>query len=344
MPNSKSTEEVPVPAVYGIGNPLMDIIVRADASALEKLGAVPGSMNLVRHADQQAVMQLGRVTGRLPGGSCANTVRGTRWLMRVAGATAGVAYTGAVGNDEEGNAFADLLDKEGVEPFLARTDTPTGTSVIVVTPDSQRTMFTHLGACRDLTSAHVSRSCISGAAILHLTGYMWDTPGQEAAAVEAVRHARESGTSVSLDVADAFVVERYHDTLVDWLPGNVDLLFANEAELRALTGVEEGGEATLRAADRFASVVVMKTGPRGCIVNDHGSIHECPAHPADPVDTTGAGDAFAGGYLFGLTQGLTPAECALIANRLAGGIVTVAGCNYDALDPAEVATVFAKLP
>ena len=330
--------------LYGIGNPLIDIIVRAKEEGLQSLEAVPGSMNLVDYERQLSAMRAGSIVLRLPGGSCANTVRATRWLLRVAGSTARVSYTGAVGRDREGDAFEALLDTEGIEPMLARKATPTGSSVIVVTPDSQRTMFTYLGACRELGAADISPEAIQSARILHVTGYMWDTPNQEAAVASAVISARRSNTLVSLDIADRFVVDRYFDKLTSWIPGNVDLLFANEEELKALSGVTEGGERTLRAAASFAPTVVMKTGPDGCVVNDRGRILVSPAHPAEPMDTTGAGDAFAGGYLFGLLQKLPSEHCAAIANRLAGGIVTVAGCNYDALDPAAVARVFTELP
>ena len=320
----------------------MDIIVRADTDALDRLGAVPGSMNLVDYDQQQAALHSGTIARQLPGGSCANTVRAVRWLLRVAGSSAPACYTGGVGRDRAGDAFEALLDTEGVQPYLARKNTPTGSSVIVVTPDSQRTMFTYLGACRDLDSDDLDADAIRDARILHLTGYMWDTPNQEQAARIAVERARRTRTLISFDTADQFVVDRYHDSLVEWVPGRVDVLFANEQELRALTGEPAGGEKTLRAASRFAPNVVMKTGPRGCIVLDRDRVIESPAYPAQPLDTTGAGDAFAGGYIFGLIQKQSVDTCACMANRLAGGIVTVDGCNYDALDPGEIATAFSE--
>jgi sugar/nucleoside kinase (ribokinase family) len=331
-----------VPVLYGIGNPLMDIIVRSEMSALDILGAVPGSMNLVDYEKQQRALNSGSLVRQLPGGSCANTVRGARWLLRVAGSTALAGYTGGVGNDRAGSAFEALLDAEGVEPMLARKNTPTGSSVIVVTPDSQRTMFTYLGACRDLQPEDIKVDAIRSAKILHFTGYMWDTPNQEQAAATAVEHARRSKTVVSFDVADRFVVDRYRESLTAWIPGRVDLLFANEQELQALTGEQTGGETTLMAASKFAPRIVMKTGPQGCLVLDNGSISHSPAYGGDALDTTGAGDAFAGGYLFGLIQKQSVRNCARIANRLAGGIVTVDGCNYDALDPADVAKAFTE--
>lgn len=326
--------------MYGIGNPLMDLIVRVDHGALAALGVEPGSMNLVDYDRQQTALRSGTVARRLPGGSCANTVRAVRWLLRVAGSSATVTYTGSVGNDREGNAFEALLDTEGIRPILPRTNIPTGTSVILVTPDSQRTMFTYLGACRKLEQRDLSVPAIRDAKIVHFTGYMWDTENQKRAAQFAAEHARRSHALVSFDVADRFVVDRYRESLLEWIPGHVDVLFANRAELRALTGESAGDEETLRAAGHLAPTVVMKTGADGCAMLDADTVVVFPAHPADPLDTTGAGDAFAGGFLFGLIQRQPVAVCASVANRLAGGIVTVDGCNYDALRPEEVAEVF----
>ncbi|MFP4113337.1 MAG: adenosine kinase [Spirochaetota bacterium] len=322
--------------LYGVGNPLMDIIVRATHEAVERLGVVPGSMNLVDYDQQQRALRSGSVVRRLPGGSCANTVRGARWLMRNVGSNAEVTYTGAVGSDSNGDRFETLLDTEGVEPRLARKHTPSGTSVILVTPDSQRTMFTYLGACRELVATDIDMERVRNARVFHTTGYMWDSPGQEDAVRQAVRVARSAHTLVSFDVADPFVVERYHESLVDWIPGNVDLLFANEQELRALTGERGDDVAVLRAAAHLAPTVVMKVGPRGCIVAEKEEIIAADPHPAERADTTGAGDAFASGYLFGVAQRLEARRCAQVANIIAAAIVSVDGCNFDAVDGERV--------
>lgn len=322
--------------VYGIGNPLMDIIVRAPHEAIDALGVVPGSMNLVDYDQQQAAVAAGSVVRRLPGGSCANTIRGLRWLLRMVGSTAVPSYTGAVGNDHNGSSFEELLDTEGIDPLLARTHTPTGTSVIVVTPDSQRTMFTYLGACRDLQATDINHERVRASRILHTTGYMWDTPNQERAVREAVKAARAAHVKISFDIADPFVVQRYHESLSDWIPGHVDLLFANDEELRALTGVDGDDQEVIRAASTLASEVVMKVGARGCLVLCEGKVIRAEPHPATRTDTTGAGDAFASGYLFAVTQKLNPPERAAVANIVAGGIVSVDGCNFDALEERSV--------
>ncbi len=323
--------------LYGIGNPLMDIIVRASHESLELLGAVAGSMNLVDYERQQEAVAAGAVVRRLPGGSCANTVRGVRWLLEATGsASRRLYYTGAVGRDRTGDAFETLLDTEGVVPLLARKHTPTGSSVILVTPDSQRTMFTYLGACRDLDTSDVDLQRIRAAKVFHTTGYMWDTRSQEAAARSAASAARAGRTIVSFDVADPFVVQRSFDSLIGWIPGNVDVLFANEEELQALTRVRGPRERVLRAAAAFAPTVAMKTGRRGCMVLHKGTMVTADAYPAERIDTTGAGDAFAAGYLYGLLSGMDAAACAAVANIVAAAIVSVDGCNYDALERGRI--------
>lgn len=336
-----STRTPVAPALYGIGNPLMDIIVRAPAGSPEALGVSPGSMNLVDNGKQREAQRSGTIARRLAGGSCANTVRATQWLLKVAGSTASVAFTGGVGHDSEGDAFEELLDTEGVIPLLARKSTPTGSSVIVVTPDSQRTMFTYLGACRELETSDISIPTLDAAYIFHLTGYMWDTPNQEVAAKSAALEARRGGTLVSFDIADCFVVERYRDSLLEWIPGSVDYLFANEAEMAVLTGAGDSRAEILAAAQDLAPTVVMKIGADGCIFSSGGSIAESPAIAAEPLDTTGAGDAFAGGFIFALIQRQPLEVCAAMANRLAGSVVMVDGCDYNKLDPAAVAASFA---
>jgi sugar/nucleoside kinase (ribokinase family) len=322
--------------LYGIGNPLVDTIVRVQTDALERLGVVAGSMNLVDYEHQKKALGAGSTVRQLPGGSCANTVRGVKWLLGATGSALEVAYTGAVGRDRSGDGFEALLDTEGVVPVLARKATPTGSSVVLVTPDSQRTMFTYLGACRDLASADIDTQRVRSCKILHTTGYMWDTPNQEEAAREAVREARSANRLVSFDVADPFVVDRYHDSLSKWIPGNVDILFANAAELSALVAFRGEDEEILRRAKTFAPTVVMKTGRRGCMVYSAGKVTRCDALGDSRSDTTGAGDAFAAGFLFGLLHNNNVESCARTANAIAGQIVTVDGCNYDALDPARV--------
>jgi sugar/nucleoside kinase (ribokinase family) len=320
-----------VSSVLGIENPLMDFVGHVGFEAFEGLDVRPGTMNLV---DEELML---RVLARLPscetvpGGSCANTIRGIAWL-RGSGSVPQTRYSGAIGDDEIGRSFESGLRECGVEPLLSRKHSRTGVSVILATPDHERTMFTYLGACREYGPDDLPARALDEVGLLYITGYLWDTEPQKAAARGAVEHVRRRGATVCLDVADPFVVSRYREEFLAWIPGRVDILFANRAELTLLVGGgERDDEITLRAAARFAPTVVMKVGKEGSLCLHPRGIERGAAVAARVVDTTGAGDAFAAGYLYAHLAGKGPAEAANLGNRVAAKVVGVEGCRYDAL-------------
>lgn len=324
-------------SVFIMCNPLMDLIIPATPEWVRALGAVPGSMNLVDYASVENILSAIPSCTRVPGGSGANTARGLAWLAGKDGLIERPLYLGAVGGDREGRYFEELLGREGVGSLLAVKDSlPTGVSAILVTPDHERTMFTFLGACRLLDTADLPAEKVRESRFLYLTGYNWDTPNQEEAAREAVREVRGAGGTVCFDVADPFVALRYRDSLRSWLPGRVDLLFANRDELAALTGEDGGTDEILRAAEVYAPRVVMKTGKAGCSILAEGEIYRIPGEAVVPRDTTAAGDSFAAGFLFGLLLDRDLPFCGRLANRLASRMVTVTGCDYTGLDRDDV--------
>ncbi|MFP4562893.1 MAG: adenosine kinase [Spirochaetia bacterium] len=323
--------------ITGIGNPLMDIIVPVDYTTFRNFEAEPGSMNLVENSVTKKILALPFEKTKTPGGSCANTLRGIAWLAG-SGYENKPYYMGAVGKDEAGDGFLAILVEQGVEPGVALKDTPTGVSGILVTPDHERTMFTHLGACRDFTLEDVNMDAIRESSYLHIAGYMWDTENQKEAAKEAVKTAGRNGVKVSFDLADPFVVYRYGDELREWLPGKVDLLFANREELSAMTEQKED-EAIMRIAREYAPFVVMKTGAEGCILRKGDEVIKIPGERVEPVDTTGAGDSFAAGFLYALLEGHGIDTAGRLANRTASRIVTIEGCNYALLDLKEILSI-----
>jgi len=332
-------------SVYGLGNPLMDIVLHVAIDAPESLDAVPGSMNLVDYEKQRAAIACGSDPAFSPGGSCANTIRGIALLSNLerkvhsaisSDITPMPAYTGAIGKDENGDRFEQIMHGQGVVTRLARKEVPTGTSAILVTPDFERTMFTYLGACREYADADFDTSLLDQAALFHTTGYMWDTPTQEAAARFAVAEARRRGLRVSFDIADPFVAFRYRDRLLEWLPGRIDILFANSEELRAMTQVSGTDEQVIRAAAGIAPIIAMKVGKEGCILLSEGVVTRIPGEVVTPRDTTGAGDAFAAGFLYGLLRDCPLADCGRFGNRLASRMVTVEGCSYDRIPSADL--------
>jgi sugar/nucleoside kinase (ribokinase family) len=327
-------------SVFGVENPLMDIIAHVDYGFLKRFGKQPGSMHLVEHAEIEALVKELSSFRTLPGGSAANTTRGVAWLAGSTGRAflgpfAGMArdgegrlppvFNGAVGRDATGDQFERLMTAAGVSASIVRKDTPTGTSVILVTPDGERTMNTYLGACRDFGPQDLDLAKLAGSRILYLTGYLWDTAGQDAAA----RKAAEPGSAVvAFDLADSFAVRRSGDAFRSWIPGHVNVLFGNKDEISILTGAS-CDEDCVAEAQKYAPLIVMKVGERGCMLGQNGKCELVPGVPVKVVDTTGAGDAFAAGFLFGMLQGAEPAECARLANAIASRIVGREGCSYD---------------
>jgi fructokinase len=324
-------------SVFLMCNPLMDIVIQAPAGMVEALGVSAGSMNLTDYPAIEAIFAKKMPSVRVPGGSGANTARGLAWLNGNDGRIGGPAFLGSVGDDDAGRNFDRLLKDSGVRSCLVfKKEQPSGVSLVLVSPDHERTMFTFLGACRLLDAADLPRDAVREASYVYLTGYNWDTPNQEQAAKTAAWLAKEAGGKVCLDIADPFVATRYGDSFRAWCPGNLDILFANRDELAALTGVKAADGDILKAASAYAPLVVMKTGGEGCVILEDGGITRVAGEEVKALDTTAAGDSFAAGFLFGLLLGKDTRLCGKIANRVASQMVTVEGCDYGRLDREKV--------
>jgi sugar/nucleoside kinase (ribokinase family) len=316
-------------SVYGVENPLMDIIAHIDFGFLTRLGKTPGTMNLVDYAEIERLRDGLSSFRTIPGGSCANTIRGVAWLNRD-GALPPAVFNGAVGRDEIGDLYIRGIEEFGVAAAIARKATATGCSLILVTPDGERTMNTYLGACREFTPEDLDMDKLVRSRVLHLTGYLWDTDNQRRASEKALQTACSKGITVSFDLADPFAVKRYGQIFLPLIPECVSILFANREELHLLTGTE-CTEDCMKAASTLAPTVVMKAGAEGCYISTEGRVIHVPADKATVVDTTGAGDSFAAGYLYGFLIGQDEVKSARMANHLAAGIVGVEGCDYQAL-------------
>jgi sugar/nucleoside kinase (ribokinase family) len=318
--------------------------MRGDYGFLAGFGAKPGTMQLVPHESFSAIVAAAGEHSVHPGGSGANTVRALAMLIGPDSGTMGrPAYSGAVGKDETGREYGRILGRLGVDVSLAEKDLPTGVSGIVVTPDHERTMFTYLGACQDFAPADIAWDFLRDARFFYSTGYMWDTPPQLAALRAVVERANEWSVPVCLDLADPFVVDRYHRDLGEWIKGRVAILFGNRDELSRMTDCVADDDEVLRRSADLAPIVVMKVGKRGCLVYSDEMAFPVPGESVEPVDTTGAGDSFAAGFLYGLLAGWTLEECGRLANRVAARIVGVEGCRFDLLDRSEILSAFGQL-
>lgn len=317
--------------VYGIGNALVDILAQVDDAFLNTVLAHPypseaghtkGSMTLVSTDFQGHLLRLleNQQVRTVSGGSGANTMIGVAHL----GGTAG--YTGKVGNDVHGTFYADDLHAAGVHynvPFHHET---TGTCIVLVTPDAQRTMFTHLGCSVALTPADVDEAAIKAAQWVYIEGYLWDAPGPRAAAMKMTQIAHQHGVKVACTFSDAFCVRRSLDHLRELARTYVDFVFCNEEEARIFTGAADAGGA-LRAIRELGCGVAITRGAQGSLISHNDEAHEIPAVRVHAVDTTGAGDLYAAGVLCGLTGGCTVQEAGLRGAQAAAQVIAVHGAR-----------------
>jgi sugar/nucleoside kinase (ribokinase family) len=306
--------------VCAVENALVDMLVRASDADIEGLGMTKGIMQLVGADDQKAVLErLGSRTVEVElGGSAANALRG----LAILGAQ--TSYSSVVGRDKYGEAFAKRLKELSIMNNLQLSSSPTGTCLVVVSPDGERTMNTHLGACREYSKTFVPTTDIRRSKIFFTTGYCWDTPNQIEAIEHAVQSAQKAGTKVAIDVADPFAVARSRAVFVRLMDaGSVDILFANAEEAQTLVGCK-GLQAAKILADKVA-VVAVKDGANGAYVAMNGNVSFVPSVPTNVVDTTGAGDMFAAGFLFGLVRGYSVEMCGRIGTLMASDNISHMG-------------------
>ena len=303
--------------VIGIGNAIVDVLANASEQLLARYGLVKGTMTLVDAATALQIYREMENRVECSGGSAANTMAGIASL----GGTA--SYIGKVRDDPLGSVFVDDIRGSGVrfdtEP--ANAGPPTGRCLVLVTPDAQRTMQTFLGASATLAPADVSAEAVAEARVTYLEGYMWDPPPARQACLRAAELAHEAGRKVALSLSDPLCVDRHRDEFRELLRGPVDILLANEDEVISLyrsTGFDEAVQ-SLREECPLAAIT---RGAAGSAILAEGELHTVEAEPVDRVvDTTGAGDLFASGFLFGVTRGLEPARCGRLGSVAAAEII-----------------------
>lgn len=339
----------------------MDIITFKDYEFRDRLGKPPGSMNLIDTKEAEVLMAQinadNMEINMVAGGSCANTIRGLAWLEKIKLergknieenrdklTNSAFVYSGAVGNDELGEHYIALMNKYSIRTEITKKSSITGRSIIIVTPDHERTMFTHLGACRQFGEDDIKFNILEDSRYLYFLGFMWDTDSQKNAIKKAVEFAKQSGTKVCFDLAGPFVVKRYRDEFLSWLPGNIDVLLGNREEFKSLAGIESNDRNVLNLVKSLAPVLVLKRGKVGCLIAERFSTKgdtnlrftDVPGETVKTKDTTGAGDAFSAGLLYGLLNDKGIVHAAEFANYLASRIVTVPGCDYEALESSSV--------
>jgi sugar/nucleoside kinase (ribokinase family) len=285
--------------VLGICNAIFDVLVKTDEKFLSRHGMTKGGMSLIDEARAASIYRdMGPAT-EMSGGSAANTIVG------IAGFGARAAYVGKVKDDQIGRLYTHDIRAAGVafDTSPASDGPATGCSYILVTDDGERTMNTYLGAAQELTADDIDADEVAGAKIVYLEGYLWDPKSAKEAFVKAATIAHGAGREVALTLSDAFCVDRYRDEFLELMrKRTVDLVFANEAELHSLYQTSDFDTA-LRELRKDTKLGVVTRSEKGCIVVSDDGVVAVPAFAIDRlVDTTGAGDLFAAGFLVGLVR------------------------------------------
>ncbi len=310
--------------VLGIGNAIVDVIARAEEDFLLQQGMRKGTMTLIDEARAEAIYDAMGPAVEVSGGSAANTIVGLSSL----GARA--AFVGKVKDDLLGRAFGHDIRAAGVTFAIAPASNgpSTGRCYVLVTPDGERTMNTYLGAAQDLHPADIDAEMIAASAITYLEGYLWDPKNAKDAFLKAAKIAHEAGRKVALTLSDAFCVDRWRDEFLHLMRARtVDLIFANEAELHSLyqTADFAAAVAALRAD---IDVAVVTRSEKGCLVVGADGTEAVPAVPVERVvDTTGAGDLFAAGFLCGLARGADDRTCGRLGALAAAEVIQHLGAR-----------------
>lgn len=309
--------------VLAIGNAIVDVIAQHDDSFLNENSLAKGSMQLV---DENGALSLYDKIGpgiEISGGSAANTIVGVTSF----GGTA--RYIGKVANDQIGGVFAHDIKAANVayDTVPLAGGPQTARCIVIVSPDGQRTMSTFLGASALLGPDDVSEQDVASAKTTYLEGYLWDQPAAMAAFRKAAELAGKHNRQVALTLSDSFCVDRHRDSFLSLIRDGVDILFANESELLSLYQTDNFDEA-IKAVSGDCTLAAVTRSEKGSVITSNGETITVPAVPVDKVvDTTGAGDLYAAGFLFGLSRNLPSAECARLGHIAAAEIISHIGAR-----------------
>jgi sugar/nucleoside kinase (ribokinase family) len=309
--------------VLGVGNAIVDVLASADDRFLQENELTKGAMTLIDAARAEALYAKMTDTIECSGGSAGNTMAGIASFGGRAG------YIGKVNDDRLGRIFGDDIRKVGVgyETSPAPDGPPTGRCLVLVTPDAQRTMQTFLGASATLTPDDIDPEVVSAAQITYLEGYLWDPPPAKEAFIKAAGIAHAAGRQVALSLSDSFCVDRHREEFRRLIEEHVDVVFANEDEILSLYQTSDFEEAA-EALQGHCDVAAVTRGASGSVILAPDERLAVEAMTLGKVvDTTGAGDLFAAGFLFGMTRARDLAECGRLGSLAAGEIIRHVGAR-----------------
>lgn len=310
--------------IVGIGNAIVDVLSKTDDAFLQSERLNKGAMTLIEEEQAEALYKKMGPGMEMSGGSAANTIA----AFAAMGGRAG--YIGKVSNDQLGNVFRHDICASGVQFTTAPLEDGPSTArcLILITPDAQRTMCTYLGACVWIAPSDLDEAMIANAGVTYLEGYLFDRPRAKQTFRRAAEVAHAAGKKVALSLSDAFCVERHRDEFLDLVEHHVDILFANESEIMSLYKTEDFDRAVQQVKEHCELAALTRSEKGSVIVSKTGEPIIVPAAPvAKVVDTTGAGDMYAAGFLFGHARGFPLAECGYLGSLAAAEVISHVGAR-----------------
>ena len=300
-----------------IGNALVDVLSKLDSDeTLVKIGIQKGAMDMISREQMYVIRkyQANTETTQAPGGANCNTMRAIALLGGQSG------FIGKVGDDSLGQFYEEALLKAGVASYLIKTEGPSGACTVFISPDGERTMGTFLGPAPTISPDEITEDVLRNYNCIHIEGYLIVN---EELVRETMKKAKRLGLKVALDLANYNIVNAYKGLLEEVIPQYVDILFANASEAEAFTGLP--AQEAVKALEKQVDVALVTLGKEGSLIGSHGQFYHVDAEGGKPVDTTGAGDNFAAGFLYGQSVGASLVQSAQIGSMLSGYVIDVVG-------------------
>lgn len=303
--------------ILGLGNALVDVLSKLDSDeTLVKIGIQKGAMDMISREQMYVIRkyQANTETTQVPGGANCNTMRAIALLGGRSG------FIGKVGDDNLGQFYEEALLKAGVASYLIKTEGPSGACTVFISPDGERTMGTFLGPAPTISPDEITEDVLRNYNCIHIEGYLIVN---EELVRETMKKAKRLGLKVALDLANYNIVNAYKGLLEEVIPQYVDILFANASEAEAFTGLP--AQEAVKALEKQVDVALVTLGKEGSLIGSHGQFYHVDAEGGKPVDTTGAGDNFAAGFLYGQSVGASLVQSAQIGSMLSGYVIDVVG-------------------
>lgn len=303
--------------ILGIGNALVDVLSKLDSDeTLVKIGIQKGAMDMISREQMYVIRkyQANTETTQAPGGANCNTMRAIALLGGQSG------FIGKVGDDSLGQFYEEALLKAGVASYLIKTEGPSGACTVFISPDGERTMGTFLGPAPTISPDEITEDVLRNYNCIHIEGYLIVN---EELVRETMKKAKRLGLKVALDLANYNIVNAYKGLLEEVIPQYVDILFANASEAEAFTGLP--AQEAVKALEKQVDVALVTLGKEGSLIGSHGQFYHVDAEGGKPVDTTGAGDNFAAGFLYGQSVSASLVQSAQIGSMLSGYVIDVVG-------------------